>query len=1049
MARGSAGCTISVTLLALGALAPAAAFAADGTLGLVEGYSVGNNYGYIEYLPPEYDGVTPMPVLVFLSGIGEVGTGLDDGPCSYPTYGPSFNGTAGLCNNVRHGPPMEAWRSLSTGQDNRWPDASRPFIMIAPQNPITQNAYSVQDLEEFFDWLPSEYAIDEQRMYLTGMSQGGRSVLLYLEHDPSRFAGAIMTAGAVSFDQLQDPCTMTQSAFWALHGENDGHGSEAIFQPQSVVDFITGLNGCPGPHPTARMTMFRNAGHNVWSRTFYPPDGMDDLVDAAYDPYDVDIYAWLLQHDKPLVDAGPNFGVAEDVPSFSIPIVAEDADAFTIAWEQTAGPSASLLGEDTDELVVTPSEVGAYSFRVTVVDSDGQWSFDDITVTVGGDGGGGDEGGGEPVPGGPIYAQSFDGLDDTAWPAPWTEGNGNVLLAETVAGRAFLSGVAGNVAIMALPEAIQATDVDYTATISFDAFEQQGVALGARQSNFIAGSALDGYAVFIEGGYQETVSIWLRNNGYSSQLVSQSILGLGLESGVDYQVRFQVFTDAGQTRLRARIWPLGADEPSIWHIDAQDDTPGLHEQSGSFSVEQYNYAGTDGVSVDDIDIRYFDPAGDAGEGEDPGDLGDLFGAEGVYTQTFDGADGASWEVPWIVANANVVDAELVGDRGRLSASSGGVATMELVGPAERDVDAVFSVTYDDFFRQGAGFGMRQNDSPYIDEGYAVFLEGGYQQSFGIWRELSGSSIRVASVPATPPSSGNATYWIRVRSFNEGDEVHVLARHWLDGQAEPLEWDLEFIDGAPELQDAAGSFAFDLYNYSGQGGVSFDDLTITRLGEGGVDPTPGGFEVPEGAIHVDTFTSPDVGSWPFPWYASDAQVISNEIFNGQALLSGETSSVARMILPGYDELDTNTSFTITFDNMTNQGVGFYARHTGTAPGTDGSSGYGVYVEGNTQMIGIWLEDDGIEMPLLETSIAARGYEGGVPYRIRFQVFSEVDGQNRARARIWPVGQPEPGAWDVEVLDDTLAPDAGGTFAFDVFNYIGTGSVRVDDLFVEAL
>lgn len=1049
---------VSATVLALGLLAPTSALAADGTMDLVEIYSDGNNYGYIEYLPPEYDGVTPMPLLVFLSGIGEVGDGLDDGPenpangqpCNYPTYGPSFNGTAGLCNNVRHGPPREALRALSTGQDHRWPDAGRPFIMIAPQNPITYNAYSVNNLEEFFNWLPSRYAIDEQRMYLTGMSQGGRSALLYLEHDPSRFAGVVMTAGAVSFDQLQDPCTMTQSAFWAFHGENDGHGDLAIFQPQSVVDFVDGLNACDGPHPTSRMTMYLNAGHNVWTRTFYPPQGMGNAVDGAYDPYDIDMYSWLLQYDKPLVDAGPNFSVAEDVADFVIPVLADDEDGFTLSWEQTAGPAATLQGTDTDELTVIPTVAGPYSFRVTIVDTDGQWSIDDITVTVGDDGGGDPgDGGGDPIPGSLIYVEAFDGLDATPWPDPWVEANGNVALAETNTERAYLSGTTGNIARMSLPEEITGENIDYTVTLNYDSFEEQGVAIGARQSNFIAGEALDGYALFIEGGYQETMSIWSRTNGFSSQVAAQSIVGLALQSGVDYQVRFQVITVGdGQTRLRGRVWPAGETEPTVWHIDIIDDTPGLQGQTGSFSVEQYNYSGSGGVQVDDLDIRHHDPAGDVDDGGESGGVDDLLGADGVYTQTFDGADGDSWEVPWVPGNSNVTSHEIEGNRGRFSGDTSAIATMNLVGPTERDIDAVFSVTYDNFFQQGAGFALRQNNSPFVDEGYAVFLEGGYAQSFGIWRETSGSATQITSIPVVAPAEVSATYWIRMQAFNEDGQVHLRARHWLDGEAEPDVWELDLLDATPELIDAAGSFAFDLYNYTGTGGVSVDDLTITRIGEDGEVIDDGGFDPPEGALHVDTFESPNIPSWPFPWYASDAQVTTQEIFSNQALLGGPTDTVARMTLPGYEEASVSASFTTTFENFTNQGVGFYARHTGSAPGTDGA-GYGVYVEGNTQTIGIWLEDGGIETPLLQTPIGDRNYEGGTPYRIRFEVFTEADGQNHARARIWPVGEAEPDTWDVDMLDSTLPADGTGTFVLDMFNYAGTGTVQFDDLFIETL
>lgn len=822
-------------LATVGVALPDSALAAQGTMTPITVSSQGNNYGYWEYLPPSYDGVTPMPVMVFLSGIGEVGTGMLNRECPYPTGGPSFNGTADMCNNLRHGPPLLIWQSINTGNESRWPDAERPFVMLAPQNPIVNNAYDLNALENFFNYVQATYAVDERRMYLTGMSQGGRSALLYLQYDPERFAATIMTAGAVNFSQLQNPCPMTRSAFWAFHGENDGTGSEALFQPQAVVDFVDAYNGCPEPAPTGRMTMYLNAGHNVWTRTFRPEDGMNDPVDAAYDPYDINMYDWLLLHDKPQIEAEPDFGTTLADGDFMMSAVAVDDDAFDVQWIQTGGPSASIFDDTTSDAIVFPSADGVYTFEVTVVDADGQWDVDDLVVTVGdpGPGGGGPDpdpdpdpgtGGGPAIPGTIIYQQDFDGPDGESWPSPWQVGNSSLMSADLDGDQGRLRSSAGTLGRMALPGFAE-TEVDIAFTVTFEDFLNQGVAVACRQSLTSVGQ---GYAVYLEGGFQQTIGIWRELYGGHTALQQSVVSGLGIGDDTPYRVRFQCFTEGNQTHLRARLWPEGDPEPTTWRVDMLDGTPSLQGYAGGFSVDLVNYSGTNRARIDDLVIT------EVGEGGVVIPPEPVSYDEVVYTESFDGGDSASWPAPWYEGNASILLADVFDGQGQLSGATQEVSRMIMPGFDESNVEVEFSVVFDDYESQGVGFYVRQNGGV-LDQtvtpgqGYNVYVEGGFQHNFGFWREVDGveSPVIEQSIEDRAYASG-VPYRVRFQCFTQDGQTRLRGRIWAESEAEPDTWLLDVFDDTPQLQGLSGSFAVDMYNYVGLGTVAVDDLQVTRL-----------------------------------------------------------------------------------------------------------------------------------------------------------------------------------------------------------------------------
>ncbi len=366
--------------------------------------------GYWEYLPSNFDELGDdelLPLLVFLPGIGEYDD-VSSCPGNVDVCAASDCGNDGLCRNLSWG-PQQLMRT------NNWDDTLRPFIMISPQNdvpPFSQIQWDYDQLDDFFDFVVAEYPIDPRRMYLTGMSQGGRAVFQYTDLNPRRFTAVAPLPGG----QVQGgvTCGFEDTALWVFHGANDNNGNlgPGVFNPCVVVDYTAIYNdpatypqypACVAavgqPRPVGRITMFFNVGHSSWVQainpigsgfpaTEWPSDqgcGFDNLAfrdySAASDPDG--LYSWFLALDRPDVTASADVEVPGDGSEVEVFATTIDDDAITYTWTQIAGPAATLDGADGATVTVSDlMPLTAYTFEVLAVDADDQWDRDQVIVTV-------------------------------------------------------------------------------------------------------------------------------------------------------------------------------------------------------------------------------------------------------------------------------------------------------------------------------------------------------------------------------------------------------------------------------------------------------------------------------------------------------------------------------------------------------------------------------------------------------------------------------------------------------------------------------------------
>ena len=195
---------------------------------------------YLLYLPDGYgtEG-TKWPLFLFLHGSGERGTDL------------------GLVR--KHGPPMlvEAGRKY-------------PFILVSPQCPEDED-WSVPVVKALVDRILERHSVDRSRIYLTGISRGGKGVWNTAIEYPDLFAAIAPICGwgdSTKVSVLKDVPT------WVFHGKKDP--VIAFEREESMVKNLKAAGG------NVRFTAYPEAGHDCWTETYQNPG----------------LYEWLLQQKK-------------------------------------------------------------------------------------------------------------------------------------------------------------------------------------------------------------------------------------------------------------------------------------------------------------------------------------------------------------------------------------------------------------------------------------------------------------------------------------------------------------------------------------------------------------------------------------------------------------------------------------------------------------------------------------------------------------------------------------------------------------------------------
>lgn len=189
----------------------------------------GQSCKYTVFIPHGYNGQARYPVIMFLHGVLE--SGSDGQKCVTVGLGPTVSQQAGTFN----------------------------FIVVFPQSPSDWQSDLHQRLAmATLDQVLKDYpAADRDRVYLTGLSNGGDGTWIVGAAYRDRFAALAPMCSAVDYD---DAPRLTGIPIWCVHNRVDPFRSSG--RAKEMCRRISQAGG------NAKYTEYGGFGHDCWSRAF-------------------------------------------------------------------------------------------------------------------------------------------------------------------------------------------------------------------------------------------------------------------------------------------------------------------------------------------------------------------------------------------------------------------------------------------------------------------------------------------------------------------------------------------------------------------------------------------------------------------------------------------------------------------------------------------------------------------------------------------------------------------------------------------------------------
>ncbi|HMB63522.1 MAG TPA: prolyl oligopeptidase family serine peptidase [Eudoraea sp.] len=199
---------------------------------LIEGEKetvVVENLRYYLYYPEEYkiQKEKNFPLLLFLHGGGESGDSLgslkSNGPPKLITEGKSF-----------------------------------PFLILAPQNPHKKKWWNTRAVMQLLDTIVESNRVDNNRIYLTGLSRGGGAAWEMAVQYPDKFAAMAVVCGMTPIPYAS--WINRDMPIWVFHGTEDA--SISYSESEEMVNKLRSMGY------DVKFTTYEGVGHSSWVQAY-------------------------------------------------------------------------------------------------------------------------------------------------------------------------------------------------------------------------------------------------------------------------------------------------------------------------------------------------------------------------------------------------------------------------------------------------------------------------------------------------------------------------------------------------------------------------------------------------------------------------------------------------------------------------------------------------------------------------------------------------------------------------------------------------------------
>jgi len=234
-------------------------------------------YNYRLFDPGGATATDPLPLVLFLHGLGE----RESAELARSETKNTLQVRAHISGLIRK----------TQGDGSNAPEY--PAFLLAPQN--NKEWFSSEIVEQIVEKVCQSHAVDRRRVYVTGLSAGGRGTWEMLGDSAGVYAAGVPLSAVKSFNSIPDIAN-ANTPVWAFHGDSD----DTVSVRDTRLMITNANSGLIALGATPRYTERPGWGHSNWNSIYSESPGWTNLYQGG-DPDNTEplLYEWLFSQTLP------------------------------------------------------------------------------------------------------------------------------------------------------------------------------------------------------------------------------------------------------------------------------------------------------------------------------------------------------------------------------------------------------------------------------------------------------------------------------------------------------------------------------------------------------------------------------------------------------------------------------------------------------------------------------------------------------------------------------------------------------------------------------